>query len=100
MEARFDFRIIVLLRQQELPQHGAADLMAVVGYHLFQNRLPAHQDHHPLGAGHGGVEQVPGEEHGGTVVEGNDHAGVFAALALVDRHGPGVVQLVQLGEIQ
>jgi hypothetical protein len=69
-----------------------------VAYGNRDGLLLADQYHQPLAARDGGVEQVT-LQHGVMLrQQRNDHRRIFRALALVDGHGVGRHQGVQLAE--
>src|SRR4051812_8816747 len=69
---------------QPVGQGGVPAAGAGGAHGLGERPLRADEDDEPLGAGHGGVEQVALEHHPGAGGQRNDDAGVLAALRAVD----------------
>src|SRR5215217_2985856 len=81
-----------------LGKRGVATAGALGPDRLGQRTPATDQDHHPFGPGDGGVEQVALQHQPRAHGEGDDDAGVLAALGAVDADRIGMGQLIQLVE--
>jgi hypothetical protein len=84
--------------EEPLGEGGVAASGALGADRFGERALAADQHDELCGAGDGGVEKVALQHEPGAHYQGDDHAGVLAALGAVDADGVGVGQLVELVE--
>ena len=77
-------------------QHGTADGVAVVGDHLLENGRFSDEDDHFRRTRHGGVQQVPRQEHRCAGVQRQDHDGIFASLAFMNGYSVSKLKLASI----
>ena len=68
----------------------------IIGNHPADDFLRADEDDEIPGPGQGGIEQIPGQEHGGPAGDGHDDDRELAALGLMDREAVSLLQILQV----